>query len=88
MLLRPIIEILGTDNGRSFTATENEELHMIISKNDKDMNKIKMSINYDTNHMRHRSVMGVTVFIIKKSIRELLLFFNRIYANFFCFWSK
>ena len=40
--------------GETFTASENEELHMLISKIDRDLNKIKVNIQYETNNTKHR----------------------------------
>ena len=34
--------------GETFTPSENEELHILISKIDKDLNELKVNINYDT----------------------------------------
>ncbi|WP_068984598.1 MULTISPECIES: phosphoglycerate mutase [Lysinibacillus] len=38
--------ILSKQRGKTFTASENEELHMLISKIDKELNKVKMNIHY------------------------------------------
>ncbi|ATP40552.1 phosphoglycerate mutase [Solibacillus sp. R5-41] len=46
--------ILSKQRGETFTASENEELHMLISKIDKDLNKIKMNIHYDLNNTMNR----------------------------------
>ncbi|MEG0471015.1 MAG: phosphoglycerate mutase [Solibacillus sp.] len=46
--------ILSKQRGETFTAAENEELHVLISKIDKDLNKIKMNIHYDSNNPMHR----------------------------------
>lgn len=46
--------ILSKQRGETFTASENEELHMLISKIDKELNKIKMNIHYDTNNTMDR----------------------------------
>ena len=40
--------------GLTFTPSENEELHILISKIDKDLNNLKVNINYDTNITRDR----------------------------------
>lgn len=42
-------EILNKQRGETFSALENEELHKLISKIDKELNKIKMNIHYDIN---------------------------------------
>lgn len=46
--------ILSKQRGETFTVSENEELHMLISKIDKELNKIKMNIHYDTNNTMDR----------------------------------
>ncbi|WP_341320987.1 phosphoglycerate mutase [Solibacillus sp. FSL H8-0523] len=46
--------ILGKQRGETFTASENEELHMLISKIDKELNKVKMNVHYDTNNTMDR----------------------------------
>ena len=46
--------ILNKRRGETFTASENEELHMLISKIDKELSKIKMTIQYDTNNTMDR----------------------------------
>ena len=40
--------ILRERSGVTFTPSENEELHILISKIDKDLNELKVNINYDT----------------------------------------
>ena len=45
---------LSKQRGESFTDSENEELHMLISKIDRDLNKIKVNIGYKTNNTMHR----------------------------------
>ena len=40
--------------GETFTTVENEELHILISKIDKDLNNLKVNINYDTKNTRDR----------------------------------
>lgn len=39
--------------GETFAASENEELHMLISKIDRDLNKIKVNIQYETTNNMH-----------------------------------
>ena len=39
--------VLRKRSGEIFTPSENEELHRVISKIDKDLNKLKMIIIYD-----------------------------------------
>ena len=46
--------ILNIQRGETFTASENEEIHMLISKIEKDLNKIKKNIDYDSNHSTER----------------------------------
>lgn len=46
--------ILNIRRGETFTASENEEIHMLISKIEKDLNKIKKNIDYDPNRMTKR----------------------------------
>lgn len=46
--------ILSKQRGETFTALENEELHILISKIDKELIKIKMNIHYDTNNTMER----------------------------------
>ncbi|WDV08725.1 MULTISPECIES: phosphoglycerate mutase [Lysinibacillus] len=41
--------ILNKQRGETFSASENEELHKLISKIDKVLNKIMMNIHYDIN---------------------------------------
>jgi len=38
---------LSKRRGETFHASENEELHMLISKIDRDLNKIKLNIQYE-----------------------------------------
>ena len=45
---------LSKRRGETFIASENEELHMLISKIDRDLNKIKVNIQYETNNTMHR----------------------------------
>lgn len=40
--------VLRKRSGETFTPSENEELHRVIAKIDKDLNELKMNINYDT----------------------------------------
>lgn len=40
--------ILRERSDETFTPSENEELHILISKIDKDLNELKVNINYDT----------------------------------------
>ena len=40
--------ILRERSGETFTPSENEELHILISKIDKDLKELKVNINYDT----------------------------------------
>lgn len=40
--------VLRKRSGETFTPSENEELHRVIFKIDKDLNELKMNINYDT----------------------------------------
>ena len=44
---------LSKRRGEDFTALENVELHTLISKIDKDLNRIKVNINYETNNTIH-----------------------------------
>ncbi|AZV41821.1 phosphoglycerate mutase [Peribacillus asahii] len=37
-------------HGEDFSASENEELHMLVSKIDRSLNKIKGHIQYETNN--------------------------------------
>ncbi|MBD8035799.1 phosphoglycerate mutase [Solibacillus sp. A46] len=46
--------ILNIQRGENFTASENEEIHMLISKIEKDLNKIKKNIDYDPNCIAKR----------------------------------
>ncbi|MEK4130103.1 phosphoglycerate mutase [Solibacillus sp. FSL W8-0474] len=46
--------ILNIQRGENFTASENEEIHMLISKIEKDLNKIKKNIDYDPNRIAKR----------------------------------
>ncbi|MBD8032974.1 MULTISPECIES: phosphoglycerate mutase [Solibacillus] len=46
--------ILNIRRGETFTASENEEIHMLISKIEKDLNKIKKNIDYEPNHITKR----------------------------------
>lgn len=46
--------ILNIRRGETFTASENEEIHMLISKIEKDLKKIKKNIDYDPNRMTKR----------------------------------
>lgn len=39
--------------GETFVASENEELHMLISKIDRDLNKIKVNIQYEITNKTH-----------------------------------
>jgi len=45
---------LSKRRGETFNAPENEELHMLISKIDRDLNKIKLNIQYETKNTIHR----------------------------------
>lgn len=45
---------LSKRRGETFTASENQELHMLISKIDRDLNKIKVNIHYETNNIVRR----------------------------------
>ncbi|KOS71583.1 phosphoglycerate mutase [Lysinibacillus contaminans] len=45
---------LSKQRGETFAASENEELHMLISKIDRDLNKIKVNIQYETNNTVRR----------------------------------
>lgn len=40
---------LSKRRGETFNASENEEIHMLISKIDRDLHKIKVNIEYETN---------------------------------------
>ncbi|MEK4627766.1 MAG: phosphoglycerate mutase [Solibacillus sp.] len=40
--------ILSKQRGETFTASENEEIHMLIGKIDRDLNKIKKNVQYET----------------------------------------
>ena len=46
--------ILSKRKGETFAASENEEIHMLISKIEKDLNKIKKNIDYEPNHITKR----------------------------------
>ena len=46
--------ILNIRRGETFTASENEEIHMLISKIENDLNKIKKNIDYDPNRITKR----------------------------------
>ena len=46
--------ILNIQRGETFTASENQEIHMLISKIEKDLNKIKKNIDYDSNRSTDR----------------------------------
>ena len=46
--------ILNIQRGENFTASENEEIHMLISKIETDLNKIKKNIDYDPNRIAKR----------------------------------
>ena len=45
--------ILTKRRGETFTASENLEIHMLISKIDKDLNNIKVNIQYETSDTIH-----------------------------------
>lgn len=45
---------LSKQRGETFAASENEELHMLISKIDRDLNKIKVNIQYEINNTVRR----------------------------------
>ena len=46
--------ILNIRRGETFTASENEEIHMLVSKIEKDLYKIKKNIDFDSNHGTER----------------------------------
>lgn len=46
--------ILNIQRGENFTASENEEIHMLIFKIENDLNKIKKNIDYDPNRSTDR----------------------------------
>lgn len=39
--------VISKQRGETFTATENEELHKLINKIDRDLSKIKKNIQYE-----------------------------------------
>lgn len=46
--------ILTKRRGETFTASENEEIHLLISKIDRDLNRIKVNIEYETTNTMYR----------------------------------
>ena len=44
---------LSKRRGEDFTASENLEIHMLISKIDEDLGKIKVNIQYETSNTTH-----------------------------------
>ena len=41
-------------NGENFSASENEELHMLVSKIDRNLSKVKVNIQYEADDYTQR----------------------------------